>query len=180
MSYYRRRLPHLEAPGTPAFVTWRLRGSLPAGRAFQRETCTTGEAFAALDRALDSARSGALWLQRPEIARLVAGRLHEVAGEGLCHLHAYVVMPNHVHVLWTALLEQSDLIRRVKGSTARQANSLLGRGGEPFWQQEYFDRLVRNALEFERIQSYIERNPVRAGLAARAEEFPWSSAGWRG
>ena len=45
-----------------------------------------------------------------------------------------------------------------------------------FWQDEYFDRLVRNQGEFDRIRRYIEWNPVKAGFAMSPEEFPWSSA----
>jgi hypothetical protein len=64
----------------------------------------------------------------------------------------------------------------VKGFTARQANRLLGRIGEPFWQKESYDRWVRSETEWDRIASHIEENPVQAGLAARAENYPWSSA----
>jgi hypothetical protein len=66
--------------------------------------------------------------------------------------------------------------RRVKGPAARSANQLLGRAGKPFWQEEYFDRLVRTEKEFSQIRRYIEWNPVTAALAAVPEEFPWSSA----
>ncbi len=67
-------------------------------------------------------------------------------------------------------------MRQLKGATARQANKLLHRAGKPFWQHESYDRLVRDAEEFRRIDNYIVRNPVRAGLAVRPEEYPWSSA----
>jgi hypothetical protein len=53
---------------------------------------------------------------------------------------------------------------------------MLGLTGLPFWQDESYDRLVRNDTEFARIVDYIERNPVTAGLVATPEEFPWSSA----
>jgi hypothetical protein len=56
---------------------------------------------------------------------------------------------------------------------------MLNRRGEKFWQDEFFDRIVRNDSEFGRIEQYIEWNPVKAGLVARPELFPWSSA-WRG
>ena len=47
----------------------------------------------------------------------------------------------------------------------------------PFWQAESYDHLVvRDGREFERIRGYIEQNPVKAGLAASAEEYLWSSA----
>jgi putative transposase len=48
--------------------------------------------------------------------------------------------------------------------------------GVPFWQAESYDRLIRHEGEFERIRSYIEANPVRAGLVREAREYRWSSA----
>ena len=53
---------------------------------------------------------------------------------------------------------------------------MLGFTGQPFWQDESYDRLVRDGEEFQRIVRYIETNPVNAGLVAMPEEFPWSSA----
>jgi REP element-mobilizing transposase RayT len=85
-------------------------------------------------------------------------------------------MPNHVHVLWTPAVSLPELIRSVKGPTARSANQLLGRAGKPFWQEEYFDRIVRTEDEFSQIRRYIEWNPVKAALVSNPEDFPWSSA----
>jgi REP element-mobilizing transposase RayT len=115
-------------------------------------------------------------LAQPDIARLVIHALHEATARNSCSLHAFVFMPNHVPVLWTPQIALSELVRRVKGPTAHDANKLLGRTGEQFWQQEYFDRAVRNEEEFARITRYIEWNPVKAGLIANPEEFLWSSA----
>jgi putative DNA methylase len=67
----------------------------------------------------------------------------------------------------------------MKGQSARDANRKLGRAGMPFWQEESFDHWVRNEAQFERIRKYIEQNPVKAGLAGRAEDWRWSSAGSR-
>jgi putative transposase len=142
MRSYRRRLPHVDAPGVPAFVTWRVYGSLPRERTFPREHLSSGEAFAAFDQLLDSACTGPLYLRRPEIAVPVRDQLRQVSAEGSCSLHAYVVMPNHVHVLWTPRMSLSTLVRQVKGPSALAANRLLRRTGEPFWQSEYFDRQV--------------------------------------
>ncbi len=89
---------------------------------------------------------------------------------------AWVVMPNHVHLLITPCVELPKIMHSVKGFTAREANRLLGRTGSPFWQKEFFDHWIRNEREFERIRAYIERNPVTAGLAASPEEYCWSSA----
>jgi len=53
---------------------------------------------------------------------------------------------------------------------------MLGLTGRAFWQEESYDRWVRDDKEFHRIRAYIEENPVRAGLVAAPEDYPWSSA----
>jgi len=130
-----------------------------------------------MDRCLDSAATGPTWLLREGVARLVLEALHY--GADTLHyyeLHAFVVMPNHVHVLLTPQVEPVKLLHSVKGFTARQANKILGRVGETFWQGEPYDHFVRNTVEFERIRRYIEENPVRAGLVRAPEDYRWSSA----
>jgi REP element-mobilizing transposase RayT len=64
----------------------------------------------------------------------------------------------------------------LKGSTARQPNLILGRTGEAFWQDEFFDHRVRDEAELDRIAHYVEHNPVSAGLAANPRTWHWSSA----
>ncbi|MBZ5603019.1 MAG: transposase [Acidobacteriia bacterium] len=130
MRVHRRRLPHVDASGAPVFVTWCLDGSLPAGRVFQREHLTSGEAFATWDRLLEENRAGARFLAQPEIADLVVAKLREFEDSGLCGVDSFVVMPNHVHVLWTPTGSLAELMRRVKGSTAVAANRILGRAGQ--------------------------------------------------
>ncbi|MGB9458139.1 MAG: transposase [Bryobacteraceae bacterium] len=131
-----------------------------------------------MDRLLDAVRNGSSHLRRPELARMVVDALlyHE---HTLQHhrLHSYVVMPNHVHLLITPRVPVSKLMQSLKRFTGLEGNRILGATGQPFWQDESYDRLVRDEREFERIARYIERNPVNAGLAASPEEFPWSSAG---
>ncbi|MEP6539350.1 MAG: transposase, partial [Bryobacteraceae bacterium] len=92
--------------------------------------------------------------------------------------HAFAVMSNHVHLLVTPKVPLPKLTQSLKGITAKRANVILGRTGEPFWQEETFDRNVRNQDEFERIRFYVENNPVRAGLVREAREYRWSSAAW--
>ncbi len=86
-------------------------------------------------------------------------------------------MPNHVHLLLTPQVSLSKLLGSLKAATAKRANLLLHRSGQPFWQDESYDHLVRDGDEFRRIQRYIENNPVTACLAATPEEYTWSSAG---
>ena len=179
MLRHQRHLPHWDTVGQPQFITFRLHGSLPATRAFRREhVATSGKAFAMMDRLLDKGATGPLYLKRPEIAELVVKSLidSDLRFER-CKLHAFVAMPNHVHLLATQLAPFAKWLGPLKGFTANQANKALGLKGGPFWQNESYDHSVRNDEEFLRIQRYIERNPVRAGLAGKPEEFRWSSAG---
>jgi putative transposase len=91
-------------------------------------------------------------------------------------LSAWVVMPNHVHLLILPEVALPQITRWIKGRTAREANLVLRRVGQPFWQHESYDHWVRNEKEFQRIAAYVEENPVSAGLAATPEDWPWSSA----
>jgi putative transposase len=156
MPFYRRRLPHLYATEQPLLLTWRLHGSLPSNRVFPDDRLPSGRAFVALDRLLDEARTGASHLRQPAIADLVVKAIHHNA-EALRHYlwHAFVVMPNHVHLLVTPKIALPELTKSLKGITAKRANAFLRLTGEPFWQEESYDHLVRNAQEFDKIRSYI-------------------------
>jgi len=175
MPEYRRHLPHFHPDSAHLFLTWRLSGSLPA--VFPRAIHPTpGHAFAAMDRALAHS-PGPQWLSDTRVARRVSQTIR--AGESdkqLYDLHAWAVMPNHVHLLLLPHFALSRVTQWIKGATARDANNLLGRPGQPFWQHESHDHWVRNEKEFNRIVVYIENNPVSAGLALAPEDWPWSSA----
>ena len=134
----------------------------------------------AQDRALDRHSSGPTWLRHPPIADLVA-RAIRIADEErqFYELRAWVVMPNHVHLLILPQVPVAVLRRWLKGSTAREANRILGRTGQPFWQDESYDHYLRQRSQIDRTVTYIEQNPVSAGLVDSAERWPWSSAGWQ-
>jgi REP element-mobilizing transposase RayT len=173
-TFHSRRLPHYHSVGEPIFLTWRLHGSLPAERNFPPAT-TSGRAFVAMDRILDNIRTGPFYLRIPEIAAMVVDAIHFRELRDY-QLHSYVVMPNHVHLLITPAMQVCKVMQSLKRFTAREGNKILGLTGKPFWQDESFDRLVRDNKEFEKIKDYIEMNPVTAGLAHSQEEFRWSSS----
>ncbi len=177
--FYRRRLPHLYRADQPVFLTWRLYGSLLPNRSFPAAAVSPGKAFAVLDRLLDEARTGPFYLRRATIADMVVEVIHHNAEVlGRYKLHAFAVMPNHVHVLVSPNIALPRITKALKGFTAKRANEMLARTGSPFWQEESYDHLVRDRAEWERIKFYIEQNPVRAGLVRLAGQYRWSSAGW--
>jgi REP-associated tyrosine transposase len=180
MAFYRRNLPHWHPEGKCIFITWRLYGSLPAG--FLRglrlnSNLPPAEEFRLAEKLLDHPVEGPEWLREPRISDAVAQTLFRGAFE-LRHyeLNAYATMANHVHLLLSPLLQIRMITREIKGITARQSNSILGRTGRRFWQDESFDHWVRNEAQFMRIKTYIENNPVKAGLVLKPEDWPWSSA----
>ena len=181
--FYRRKLPHWHpeiTEDTFLFITWRLAGSVPPAQLPQvptRAPISAGRAFVALDREVDKAAFGPVWLRDPRVARVVADALsYGETGRQFYELRAWVIMPNHVHVLLRPKTSMPAITRWLKGSTAQQANLILGRMGEAFWQDESFDHRVRDDAELDRIVRYIEYNPVNASLAANPRDWPWSSA----
>jgi REP element-mobilizing transposase RayT len=193
MTYYQRNLPHWHPDGASIFVTWRLFGSLPSSAGTARNGRATktissfqdgsipkdspGRRFKMMDTVLDKSSTGPLWLKQSRVARSVVDAIRNGDSVlGYFGLHAFVVMPNHVHLLITPRLPLPRIMNGIKGATARKANCILDRTGKHFWQDESFDHWVRTPIEFERILTYIEWNPVSAGMAAKPEEWPWSSA----
>ncbi len=90
-------------------------------------------------------------------------------------LFGYAVMPTHVHLLLYP--HNKDLIRIMRnfkskaGHEILRARSLHG----TFWQERYFDAIIRRVRNFWEKLEYIHRNPVEAGLAEKKEDWPWSS-----
>lgn len=171
-----RRLPHIYTEGGWLFVTWHLQGSLPRALYPPRGKPSARKAFVWMDRYLDTTGQGPMFLRLPEVARLVVDGLERGGAMGLYDLRAFVVMANHVHILFCPRQKASDVLQWLKGTTAREANKLLARTGQPFWQRESYDHWVRDEQQLERIVAYIENNPVKAGLVAEASRYPWSSA----
>ena len=95
------------------------------------------------------------------------------------HLHAAVVMPEHVHLLLTPLrdadgwpYELFKILRLIKGASAHSVNRLLQQVG-PVWQEESFDHVLRSNESFEEKLEYIRQNPVRIGIVERPEDYRW-------
>jgi REP element-mobilizing transposase RayT len=173
---YRRNLPHWHPWGAAVFVTWRLfgfRARQPALKLAVPEDA--GQAFRDLDVCLDRAEFGPTWLASPPIAVSLVQVIKTAETErSLCVLHAFVVTPNHVHLLITPLKPLCEVTKWIKGVSARRANLLLGRTGRSFWRDESFDHWARDRAQFEKIREYIWNNPMKAGLVKRREEWPYS------
>ena len=160
------------------FVTWRLAGTLPAlARELLAREKNAGKRFVEADRELDRNASGPRWLKDPRIADMLVDALrHGEEMRGMYEMYAWVVMPNHIHLVLEPKRKLPEIVSWLKRATAVRANELLGLTGTDFWHREYYDHWIRTEKEFGNIIRYVEQNPVKAGLIASAEDWKWSSA----
>lgn len=176
------RVPHWHQPGVYCFVTWRMGDSLPrevldewkAERdAWLREhpepwtEAIELEHFDRFSRRMDKwldAGKGSCPFRKPRLARIVGDAILHFDGDRY-EVVSYVVMPNHVHVLFRPLSGHTigEIVKSWKGFSAREVNKRLGKTGS-LWMDDYWDRLIRNEDHFEQVCEYIRNNPVKSGL----------------
>jgi REP element-mobilizing transposase RayT len=178
------RLPHWQQDGRTYFVTFHLADSIP--RSKLEEWITERDAWLkwnsppwsekqrqeylrrfvnTVERWLD-AGDGSCVLRNSSAALIVGQAFQHFQGTR-CQHYAWVVMPNHVHLLFSTCPGQDlpDLLRDWKGYTSRRINRLLDRS-ESLWQKDYFDRLVRNSDHFWNCARYIRNNSLKARLSS--------------
>ncbi len=164
-----RNLPHWRQPGVTYFITFRLADSLPAEKRRELELSLSQADLddhpifmPQLEKWLDSGYGECL-LRNPIHAKIVADCLRHFDGQRY-DLLAWVVMPNHVHVLVRSV-ESHDIdkvLHTWKSFTAHEINKVLGRSGQ-LWQLESYDHIVRDPQALWSIANYIVTNPVKAG-----------------
>jgi putative transposase len=93
--------------------------------------------------------------------------------KGRYQLHAFVLMPDHLHLLITPAPDVSieKAIQYIKGGFSFRLKSKM-----PVWEKSFTLRRIEDLRDYESHRDYIHSNPVRAHLCERPEEFPWSSA----
>lgn len=178
----RRNLPHWRQDGGCYFISFRLGDSLPQSLLDQwkreREAWLSrhpvpwspkiesehDELFNERREQQLDAGHGGCQLRQSEVRSLAAASVTRFDGERHT-LDAYVIMPNHVHLLWQ-LHSGIDLGKELKGlngASAGACNAMLGQAGT-FWMDESYDRIVRNFEELNAFRDYIRNNPAKAEL----------------
>lgn len=181
--WYFRNLPHLDKDENPQFITARLFDSLPKKvldkwRKELEENNNEAAFRKKIEQFLDSGY-GECFLNIPEVAELVQNSLL-FHNDSKYKIISWVVMPNHIHFLVKpfANVGLEEITHSIKSYTAHEANKMLNRSGT-FWQQESFDRYIRNQKYYVNVIKYIENNPVKAGLCAKKDDWKYSSAYFR-
>ncbi len=110
-------------------------------------------------------------------ARLFLKTIYGYRRQGRFELHAFVLMPEHVHLLLTpapgVTLERA--IQFIKGGYSHALTAQLGRMGE-VWQRGFTDHRVRDAVDFDAHRGYVHENPVKRGLVVSSSEYRYCSA----
>ena len=176
-------LPHFDGGEICQFITFHLADALPQQviqrwkleLANEKDEKTKIELDKRIENYLDRGY-GKCYLRAEEIAALVQ--------ESLLHFHtirykliAWIIMPNHVHFLLKPINNHSlsEIMKKFKSFTAHEANKKLHISGQ-FWQEDYFDRYIRNYEHYEKTINYIENNFVKAGLCKKRNDWKFSSA----
>lgn len=173
--FHRRNLPHLYYNEGKYFITFRLADSLPLEflKKLHKEFNNSKEElslkekkiFKKYDVLLDKGESGKKYLSIPEIAEIVRQVILYEDGKNITVI-CYCIMPNHVHLVFELLENNrgiSKIMQSIKRVSSKRSNEYLRRTGK-FWQDESFDRWVRDDKELFNIINYVLENPVNAGL----------------
>jgi len=182
--YSRGYLPHIDAGRTTQYITFRLADSLPASLvaewkselAPKQEAKRKKELYSRIEKHLDRGH-GSLILKNPRAGLIVHEAIQFYGGKKY-DLHAWCVMPNHVHMLVTPLdgFTLTSIVRPLKSYTAKHIHDALGGEGR-LWQPDFFDRLIRDGDHFDKVAKYIEWNPVKARLCDDPSLWPFTSFG---
>ncbi len=200
---YIRHMPHWRQLGATYFVTFRLADSIPQSRLRELEQLRSEwdrrnpephdkrkleslarMVFERIELWLDQGM-GSCVLRNEPFSLLVDNSLHHFH-EQRYELGASVVMPNHVHCIIRpypmAETELEEIIGSWKSYTARRINLAMGQSGR-LWQDESYDRIIRDEEHLWRCIQYVGRNPAKAGLTNEVCRLwinpKWEALGWR-
>jgi REP element-mobilizing transposase RayT len=198
--FYRRNLPHIHPECHPFFITFTLVNAIPVDvcerlkaereqelsqTVLKQQYAVQKKHFGKYDEWLDRCENSPHWLEKAEIAGIVANEIQRMNQERYC-LITYCIMPNHIHLLLERMLAieaqhkgqvarypLTDTLRLLKGRTAHTCNFALQRTGQ-FWQHESYDHYVRDEAELGRIIAYVLNNPVKAGLVKEWRDWAFT------
>lgn len=185
----RRTLPHWVQEGRTYFVTFRLADSMPREKRehleAQRDAWIRAKGLRSLDEIENLSED-----DRNEYHRIFTAKIHDLLDAGYCYcvlrepenahavsrallffdgnrveMLAFVVMPNHVHVLACPIPPHtlSDLLHSWKRHTSKESNKRMGTSGT-LWLDENFDHIVRSPEQLQHFRNYIRDNPKKAHL----------------
>ncbi len=156
-------LPHFNAENRYQFVTFRTYDSVDAiVKKKNNENVKVQIKQFEIDKYLDESSKGSYL--NGNVLEFLKLFFHEKDNE-LYDLTAFCIMPNHVHILFKQKEALKDIMKILKGSSSITINKLLDRNGK-FWENGYYDKIVRDEKHYETVYNYIRNNPLKVGLSS--------------
>ena len=161
-------LPHIDVKGHYQFVTFRTHDSIDDFlKRLSLENISSKIRQYKIDEYLDVSQKGC-YLNN-EILQFLKEFFIQKDKE-LYELISFSVMPNHIHILFKQKTELAKTMQVLKGASAFQINKLLARKGK-FWEDGYYDKLIRDENHFSATYEYIKYNAIKAELNDAKERF---------
>ncbi len=179
--FYKRKLPHWHPAQSIFSLTARLFGTVPVSvinrikQEYASKKITSDEHFEKYELHLDTNSKGPFWLHDEAVAKLVMDSLH-FNDEKEYDLKCAVLMGNHMHFVVETFQNSMPLqkiLQNLKKFTGRQANCILERSGK-FWEEETFDKVIRDHEHFSNTINYCLNNPVKAGFVKAWQDWKWT------
>lgn len=166
--YYKRKLPHISIENHYIFITFRTYDSVDEYvKKLNSSQLNNKQKQYKIDKYLDLSNHGAYFYG--DITQCMKNILLK-NNNTLYRLEAFCIMPNHIHLMILPLDSLSNIVKYIKGTSANQINKLLNRNGT-FWQREYYDKIVRDEMMYEKVLKYILNNPIKANLVDSDERL---------
>ncbi len=151
MSIIYKKLPHINTLNHYQFVTFRTYDSLDAYlRNIESSNLSNAKKQLHIDEYLDISSDG----------RYFQGAVLVYMREFLV---SFVIMPNHIHILFYQKEALSIILKKLKGTSSLTINKMLQKKGK-FWASGYYDKAIRDEKHFEVVYNYIKNNPLKAGV----------------
>lgn len=112
----------------------------------------------------------------PRVAAWLITQLRKHAAACNFHIHAYCVMPDHMHMPAAAASEESNMLKLVESFKQETAIEFMRKTHRRLWQDKFYDRILRAADSADRVAWYIWLNPVRQGLCRTPADYPFSGS----
>jgi REP element-mobilizing transposase RayT len=160
-AYHKRKLPHIQCDGMPNFITFRVFDSVDEYiKKLSLSNINTKEKRYKIDKYLDNSSNGAYFYGKQiEIIKNIIFEYDKIYYE----LYSFVIMPNHIHILLLPKSTLLNILKKIKGKSAKLLNESLNKKGR-FWAREYYDKIVKDEKQFKVVMEYILNNPVKANL----------------
>ena len=156
-NYHKRKLSHFQYDGMLNFITFRTHDSIDEYiKKLNLSKIENKNKQYQIDKYLDNSQKGAyLYDTQIKIMKNILFMYDNIDYK----LYSFAIMPNHIHILLLPKNSLSNIMKKLKGKSARLLNEHMNRSGK-FWAREYYDKIIKDDIQFKNTMNYILNNPI--------------------